>query len=207
MLNNRMRLDWDSVFPRTPFSPRSLLVVLVALVVLMATPVAGAKECGKSVIDQYFNTGRIAYHQQACYSSALKQIDPDARMYSGIMGAIRAARTRDATADAKATNPTPDSGAGSETPPPQPEPPPEPTVVPDGSEVIPLLAVDSDALVASVREVRIAPAQSTITQAAIATPTIESRVPLGVILLGGLASVLTLVGVGGLTVRWLDQSA
>ena len=211
MLNNRMRLDWDSVFPRTPFNPRSLLVVLVALVVLMATPVAGAKECGKSVIDQYFNTGRIAYHQQACYSSALKQIDPDARMYSGIMGAIRAARARDATADAKATNPTPGSGAGSETPPPQPEPPPEPppepTVVPDGSEVIPLLAVDSDALVASVREVRITPAQPTTTQAAIAVPTLESRVPLGVILLGGLASVLTLVGVGGLTVRWLDQSA
>ncbi len=203
MLNNRMRLDWDSVFPRTPFNPRSLLVVLVALVVLMATPVAGAKECGKSVIDQYFNTGRIAYHQQACYSSALKQIDPDARMYSGIMGAIRAARARDATADAKATNPTPDSGAGSETPPPQPEP----TVVPDGSEVMPLLAVDNDALVASVRKVRIAPAQPATTQAAIAAPTIESRVPLGVILLGGLASVLTLVGVGGLAVRWLDQSA
>ncbi len=202
MLNNRMRLDWDSVFPRTPFNPRSLLVVLVALVVLMATPVAGAKECGKSVIDQYFNTGRIAYHQQACYSSALKQIDPDARMYSGIMGAIRAARARDATADTKAMNPTPDSGSGSETP-----PPPEPTVVPDGSEVIPLLAVDNDALIASVRKIRITPAQSTTTQAAIATPTIESRVPLGVILLGGLASVLTLVGVGGLAVRWLDQSA
>ncbi len=197
-----MRLDWDSVFPRTPFNPRSLLVVLVALVVLMATPVAGAKECGKSVIDQYFNTGRIAYHQQACYSSALKQIDPDARMYSGIMGAIRAALARDATADAKATNPTPDSGASSETP-----PPPEPTVVPDGSEVIPLLAVDNDALVASVRKIRITPAQPTTTQAAIAAPTIESHVPLGVILLGGLASVLTLVGVGGLAVRWLDQSA
>ncbi len=202
MLNNRIRLDWDSVFPRTPFNPRSLLVVLVALVVLMATPVAGAKECGKSVIDQYFNTGRIAYHQQACYSSALKQIDPDARMYSGIMGAIRAALARDATADAKATNPTPDSGSGSETP-----PPPEPTVVPDGSEVIPLLAVDNDALVASVRKIRITPAQPTTTQAAIAAPTIESHVPLGVILLGGLASVLTLVGVGGLAVRWLDQSA
>ncbi len=202
MLNNRMRLDWDSVFPRTPFNPRSLLVVLVALVVLMATPVAGAKECGKSVIDQYFNTGRIAYHQQACYSSALKQIDPDARMYSGIMGAIRAARARDATADAKTTNPTPDSGSGSETP-----PPPEPTVVPDGSEVIPLLAVDNDALIASVRKIRITPAQPATTQAAIAAPTIESHVPLGVILLGGLASVLTLVGVGGLAVRWLDQSA
>ncbi len=101
-------------------------------------------------------------------------------------------------------NPTPDSGAGSETPPPTQ---PEPTVVPDGSEVIPLLAVDSDALVASVREVRITPAQPTTTQAVIAVPTIESRVPLGVILLGGLAGVLTLVGVGGLAVRWFDQSA
>ena len=44
------------------------------------------------------------------------------------------------------------------------------------------------------------------TQAALPTVTTPSQVPLTVILLAGLAVVLTLVGLGGLTVRWLDRS-
>jgi hypothetical protein len=45
------------------------------------------------------------------------------------------------------------------------------------------------------------------TQAALPTVTTPNQVPLPVILLAGLAVVLTLVGLGGLTVRWLDRGA
>ncbi len=71
--------------------------------------------------------------------------------------------------------------------------------------VVPLVTNENPPVTAAARSGDKTPA--TTTQAAIGAPTIESHVPLGVILLGGLASVLTLVGVGGLAVRWLDQSA
>ncbi len=86
-------------------------LLFAALCVGLAVPAAdppqarASEACGKQVINEYFYTGRIKYHPQECYASALKQLDPDARMYSGIMGAIRAARARDKAADTRAATP------------------------------------------------------------------------------------------------------
>ncbi len=185
------------------FSPIIKFALLATLLAALLVPVPNASaaiaaNCGKAIINEYFYTGRIAYHTQNCYASALKQLDPDAKMYSGIMGAIRAARARDKAADSK-----PPDSSGSNTTDVAPAPPTG--TVPLPNIVVPLVTNEEPPVTAAARSGDITPA--TTTQAVIAVPTIESRVPLGVILLGGLASVLTLVGVGGLAVRWLDQSA
>ncbi len=191
------QLDWAVV---ARFSPIIRFALLVALVAAYLAPVANASpaNCGKAIINEYFYTGRIAYHTQNCYASALKQLDPDAKMYSGIMGAIRAARARDKAADSK-----PPDSAGSNTTDVAPAPPTG--TVPLPNIVVPLVTNENPPVTAAARSGD--KTQPATTQAAIGAPTIESHVPLGVILLGGLASVLTLVGVGGLAVRWLDQSA
>ncbi len=191
------QLDWAVV---ARFSPIIRFALLVALVAAYLAPVsnASAANCGKAIINEYFYTGRIAYHTQNCYASALKQLDPDAKMYSGIMGAIRAARARDKAADSK-----PPDSAGSNTTDVAPAPPTG--TVPLPNIVVPLVTNENPPVTAAARSGD--KTQPTTKQAAIGAPTIESRVPLGVILVGGLAIVLTLVGLGGLAVRWLDQSA
>ncbi len=177
------------------------LLVLTALMFgtfLLAVPSAGAANCGKSLINEYFFTGRLKYHTEECYASALKQIDPDARMYSGIMGAIRAARARDKAADAKAAAPVIEPDTTDTT-----APPVDTLPIPDA--VPPTLTTDTGTVTAESRAGTVVPIQTT--QAALPTVTTPSQVPLAVILLAGLAVVLTLVGLGGLTVRWLDRSA
>ncbi len=196
------QLDWAVV---ARFSPIIRFALLATLVAALLAPVPNASaastaNCGKAIINEYFYTGRIAYHTQNCYASALKQLDPDAKMYSGIMGALRAARARDKAADSK-----PPDSAGSNATDVAVAPAAPTDAVPLPDVVVPLVTNEEPPVTAAARSGDITPA--TTTQAVIAVPTIESRVPLGVILLGGLASVLTLVGVGGLAVRWLDQSA
>ncbi len=206
MINHRRsstrQLDWAVV---ARFSPIIRFALLATLVAALFAPVPNASaaiatNCGKAIINEYFYTGRIAYHTQSCYASALKQLDPDAKMYSGIMGALRAARARDKAADSK-----PPDSAGSNTTDVAVAPAAPTDAVPLPDVVVPLVTNEDPPVTAEARSGDITPA--TATQAVIAVPTLESRVPLGVILLGGLASVLTLVGVGGLAVRWLDQSA
>lgn len=177
----------------------AVMLVILGTVVVTA-PSAGAKECGKQVIDQYFDTGKITYHSQACYASALKQIDPDARMYSGIMAAVRASRARDKAADEKPAaqqNETPagknDKAAGVIATEP----------IASGEEVVPLPPTEQDSLARAMRAVKVDNA-ATSEQAAGAAMNAEDHVPLVVLLLGGLAALLTLVGLGGLTARWLD---
>ena len=164
---------------------------------LLAVPSAGAANCGKALINEYFSSGRLAYHTQECYASALKQLEADARMYSGIMGAIRAARSRDKAADTKAAAPVVEPNPTDTTN----EPPVDilPLAVP------PTLTTDAGTVTAESRAGTIVPLQTT--EAALPAVTTPSQVPLTVILLAGLAGVLTLVGLGGLTVRWLDRSA
>lgn len=169
---------------------------------LLAVPSAGAANCGKALINEYFFTGRLAYHTQECYASALKQLDPDARMYSGIMGAIRAARSRDRAVDTKAANPIvePDTTDTTGTTNASPV-----DTLPIYDDVPPTLTTDEGTVTAESRAGAIVPTETT--QAALPTVTTPNQVPLPVILLAGLAVVLTLVGLGGLTVRWLDRSA
>lgn len=192
-------LELGVVSPRRTSIRLLVLTALMFGTFLLAVPSAGAANCGKALINEYFFTGRLAYHTQECYASALKQIDPDARMYSGIMGAIRAARSRDKAADTKAAAPVvePDTIDTTATPPVDTLP------LPDA--VPPTLTTDTGTVTAESRAGAIAPTETT--QAALPTVTTPSQVPLTVILLAGLAVVLMLVGLGGLTVRWLDRSA
>ncbi len=199
---------------------RIALLALLACACFVTAPGLGAapaeaaakKNCGKQIIDEYFMSWRIKYHPQECYASALKQIDPDARMYSGIMGAIRAARARDRAKDNRAASGgddaatggsvapydggdgggTPDGAADSAAPvePIEPLPVEEfPVEVPDAVDVP---SDEASALSATAGE------------AASPVPTVDGVVPLPVAILMGLAGLVTLVGVGGLTVRWLD---
>ncbi len=197
-------LELGVVSPRrTP----TRLLVLTALMLgtfLLAVPSAGAANCGKTLINEYFYTGRLAYHTQECYASALKQLDPDARMYSGIMSAIRAARSRDRAVDTKAANPTVEPDTTDTTAWPEVDTPPVDTL-PIYDAVPPTLTTDAGTVTAESRAGAIVPTETT--QAALPTVTAPNQVPLPVILLAGLAVVLTLVGLGGLTVRWLDRSS
>ncbi len=182
------------------------LIVAIGLVALHAAhpPTAEAakkKNCGKQIIDEYFFSGRIKYHPQDCYALALKQVDPDAKMYSGIMGAIRAARARDKAKDEAAAQP--DQGSGGEASdalvPVQPMEIPTETVEAQAAPV-PDEAAD-DPVIAEVAAVDL-----TEDQAVIEVPSVAERVPLPVVLLALLAGVLTLVGLGGLAVRWIDRT-
>ncbi len=161
------------------------------------------------MINQYFNTGRIGYHPQACYASAIKQVDPDAKMYSGIMGAIRAARARDKAKDEAAAQPADDGGGGM-------------SGSSDGFEPVQPMEIDGETVSMETVPVQAAPVPDeaaydpvvaevaavdlTEDQAVIEVPTVGERVPLPVVLLALLAGVLTLVGLGGLAVRWIDRT-
>lgn len=160
---------------------------------LTNAPPAAAANCGKQVINEYFFSGRLKYHTQDCYASALKQVDPDARMYSGIMSAIRAARARDRAADEKANAPATTEETPVET---QSAEPVE--TLPVTTEIQPTETVEP--IITAVP--RTGPTQD---QAAVDTSGAEPSVPLPVIILGGLATLLTVVGLGGLVVRRLDR--
>ncbi len=189
-----------------------LLIVALCLTAPLAVTAppasASTKTCGKQIIDEYFFSGRIKYHTQDCYASALKQLDPDAKMYSGIMGAIRAARARDRAADRKAASPavapadSDDYGGGYDG-----DSGGDPLVPGDsGMPIEPL--IDPDLTVDPSDEQPLEEGGDVIAvgsgEAALPTPTIGGQLPLPVFILIGLASILTLVGLGGLTVRWLD---
>jgi len=184
----------------------ALALVLAVLAAGIADPssaqAAKAKNCGTKIIDEYFFSGRIKYHPQDCYALALKQVDPDAKMYSGIMGAIRAARARDKAKDEAAAQPA-DGGSSAGSPgslePVQPMEIPVETV-PAEEAPVPDEAAD-DPVVAEVAAVDL-----TEDQAVVTVPDVAERVPLPVVLLALLAGVLTLVGLGGLAVRWIDRT-
>ena len=200
--NAKRPLELVVVSPRRTSIRLLVLTALMFGTFLLAVPSAGATNCGKALINEYFYTGRLAYHTQACYSSALKQLDPDARMYSGIMSAIRAARSRDKAADTKAAAPVVEpeitDTTGTTNAPPV-------DTLPIYDDVPPTLTTDEVTVTAESRAGAIVPPETT--QAALPTVTTPSQVPLTVFLLAGLAVVLTLVGLGGLAVRWLDRSA
>lgn len=186
----------------TPPAPRlrrllAPLVVLAAIASLLVAPPRAEANCGKSVIDQYFSTGRIQYHPQNCYALALRQIDPDARMYSGIMAAIRAARARDRARDTR----------GDEPPAPAPSPvepgapPPEPVelledVIEEAEETTPETTGEPTMEERTLDET---------VATAIAAPAYDepALTPLAVLMLGGLASLATATGLVGVAIRRL----
>ena len=193
---------WAPVHRRPAF--RTLLALAaVALSLLAVVPGAGAKNCGKEIIDEYFFTGRLKYHSQECYASALKQVDPDARMYSGILGAIRAARARDKARDNAAANPVTtatDGGDAATTVDPTDPVPVTPTGTAPETQAAPL----DTAIPTLPPEPASAPAIPA-TQAAAIERAADSGVPLSVVVLAGLAALLTVVGLAGVLVRRIER--
>lgn len=185
-----LRVEWVAVVLR-PLFPKRLVLALAVGLLALPVPSAFARDCGQTVINDYFNTGHLGYHTQACYASALKQVDPDARMYSGIMGAIRAARARDKAADVKANQPPVDTTPIDTAPTPI-------DTLPLTTAPVPTETVQP-AITAAPRTGPIK------TEAALDTSSSQPNAPLPVIILGGVAALLMLVGLGGLAVRYLDR--
>lgn len=183
---------------------RLLLPLAIAIALAIGAPTASA-DCGKSVIDQYFSTGVIKYHEQKCYDSALKQIDPDARMYSGIMAAIRAARARDRARDNKAAEPEQPADTGTVVGEGGASADPAPLLI---DEVVPELEdLPAEELPAPLDEsARAALEPDPVTTTALAAaPEIEEPpvTPLAVLMVGGLASLVTAAGLVGVAARRL----
>ena len=178
------------------------IVIVAACLLLVGTAQASAANCGAKLIDEYFNTGRIGYHPQDCYASALKQIDPDARMYSGIMGAIRAARARDRARDnAKDARDTPTvDPAPIDTVPIDPQP-----TVPVDTTAMPTDTAPVDTAIPTLPPEPSSAASVPATQAAAIEEAASAGVPLSVAVFAGLAALLTIVGLAGLAVRRLDR--
>lgn len=195
-MESRAPLQWDAVSTRVPRLRHLAVAAALLGALLVAVPSAGAANCGKQLINEYFFSGHLKYHTQECYASALKQVDPDARMYSGIMGAIRAARARDKAADEKASQPdvTPTDTTPVDTVPTTPI-----DTLPVTTAPLPTETVEPTI----TAEPRTGPVVSTA--AAVDTSSSQPGVPLPVIVLGGLAALLMLVGLGGLAVRYLDR--
>jgi len=68
--------------------------------------------CGSRVIKEYFATGDVGAYSNECYSEALHSLDADARLYSGAVNAILAARFRASSVDSKSST-SGDSGGDS----------------------------------------------------------------------------------------------
>ena len=197
----RARLVAWAPVHRRPALRTLLALAAVALSLLAVVPGAGAKNCGKEIIDEYFFTGRLKYHTQECYASALKQVDPDARMYSGILGAIRAARARDKARDNAAANPvTTDAGGGATEVAPVDTLPVTTTEAPPQTQTAP-----ADTAIPTLPPEPTSAPEIPATQAAAIERAADNGVPLSVVVLAGLAALLTVVGLAGVLVRRLER--
>ena len=190
---------------RRPTTLRLLACTAVAAVLAVAVPTASA-DCGQQVIDSYFNTGRIGYHAQDCYVQALGEVDADAKMYSGVMGAIRAARARDAAADArKAKGRTPgqsaSGGSTSTTQPVDAKPPKRKTGARKHTAKQPSAATPA----VSPGAVATGDARLSAGEAADVAAAAGSGPPLVVILLAAFGALLAVAGGAGLLVSRIGR--
>jgi hypothetical protein len=119
--------------PTTPISGSELLrrvlyalasIAAIVAVLTVAAPAAAAPSCGRQVIDDWYDDGRVdrtyALH---CYDDAIEALPPDVRQYSSaqedIERALQARMRGDASPPAK-SDPSPGSK-------PKPKPKPKPT--------------------------------------------------------------------------------
>ena len=119
--------------PSTPHASRRatrVLLVLATLVALVvsAAPAAAAESCGRKVIDDWYDDGRVdGTYALHCYNDAIEILPADVKVYSSatedIRRALQAARRGDEAPPAR-TDPTP-GGA------PDPDDPDDPTAPPD----------------------------------------------------------------------------
>lgn len=100
----------------------SALLLVVALVALLAvaSPAAAAKSCGRAVIDDWYDDGRVdGTYALHCYDDAIEILPRDVRDYSSAKEDIQRALTnakRGEPAPPATSDPTPGGGATPEDP-------------------------------------------------------------------------------------------
>ena len=160
------------------------LVLVLALIALLtvASPAAAAQSCGRAVIDDWYDDGRVdGTYALHCYDDAIEILPRDVRDYSSAKDDIQRALTnarRGEPAPPATTDPTPGGGATT------PEDPDDPTdttgaLPADGSGDPPTgneagSAIDSDS---------------------------ASSVPIPLLILAGLALLLVIGGTAGYVIR------
>lgn len=92
---------------------RALLLATAFLALLaVASPAGAAKSCGRAVIDDWYDDGRVdGTYPLHCYDDAIKILPPDVRDYSSAKEDIQRAltfRKRGEPAPPARTDPTPD---------------------------------------------------------------------------------------------------
>ena len=96
------------------------MMVAVVAVLVAAAPASGARSCGRQVIDDWYEDGRVdRTYPLHCYDDAIEALPPDVRDYSSAKEDIQRAlqfRLRDQPAPAATTDPTPGAGTKSKPP-------------------------------------------------------------------------------------------
>ena len=125
---------------------RAGLVLAAFVSILIATaPGSAAASCGRQVIDDWYDDGRIdGTYELHCYDDAIEALPRDVRDYSSAKEDIQRAlqaKLRGQPAPPATTDPTPTDEEPTATPASRPKPPPAapPTVnePPEGPEVAP----------------------------------------------------------------------
>jgi len=93
-----------------------LLIAAFAAVLASAGPAGAAKSCGRAVIDDWYEDGRVdGTYQLHCYDDAIDNLPRDVRDYSSAKEDIQRAlqaRQRGEDAPPARTDPTPGGGSG-----------------------------------------------------------------------------------------------
>ncbi len=115
----------DTVTPAAAHEParralRALLLVAAFVALLVAaSPAGAAKSCGRAVIDDWYDDGRVdGTYALHCYDDAIKILPRDVRDYSSAKEDIQRAlqnRKRGEPAPPARTDPTPDDDGGGGT--------------------------------------------------------------------------------------------
>jgi hypothetical protein len=178
---------------KTPAATATRVVTLVAALaalLVLAAPAAAAKSCGRAVIDDWYDDGRVdGTYALHCYDDAIESLPPDVRDYSSAKEDIqRALQARMRGEDAP-----PSSGDPSQDPSPQPEEP---------DETVPSSDDDPETETTGTPGAGPTDGDDGSLEAA---PTAESEsassVPIPLLVLAGLALLLVLGGITGYLIR------
>jgi hypothetical protein len=118
-----------------------VLAAFVSLLVATAPAASAAPSCGRQVVDDWWQDGRIdGTYADHCYDDAIESLPRDVRDYSSaqedITRALQAKLRGEDSPPAQA-DPTPEDGegdGGTATPQPPPPPPPPPPGTPPGND-------------------------------------------------------------------------
>ena len=113
-------------------------VAALAAVLLAAAPASAAPSCGRQVIDDWYDDGRVdRTYPLHCYDDAIEALPPDVRDYSSAKEDIQRAlqaRMRNEPPPAATTDPTPSGGGTTTTNPTKPTKPPKNQTTTDVSD-------------------------------------------------------------------------